>query len=946
MALIRLDQYFMESNAEAAKDRKETLPRSSSQPIPAPVELASKEKQDFLEELVPRNLPPSYFVSATYDGDRQSACIKLYEPVSQRIYLWYDTKGHKPYCFTNVLPEELGKLLHVVNHPGFDHFETVEKYDALFDRRTTVTKIVAKDPLAIGGRPSGCIRDIIPEEYPRIFGSEEEPNVWEAAIKYYQCYIYDLNLSPGMIYKIEEGELVPVVYNEAEEAIGKILQTSFRAEPEDFMPYLESWTRLLEYPAPEMKRVALDIEVFSPMATRVPDAEEAAYPIICVSLASSDGRKRVLLLRRQGKEIEEGSLSLPATVTVEFYKSERDLCSAVFKALDDYPFVITFNGDDFDLRYLFHRAERLGLRRKGKRERPWIEAPSGVLTRHSSRRKQVSVSQEAGNLVSSPEPISAAEDIPIDLGRKVALLKYGVHIDLYRFFFNRSIQVYAFGQRYRNVTLDEICRAILGKSKIEISKPVSELSYKELAEYCLNDAEITLELTTYNDDLVMKLILVLTRISRMPMEDVSRQGVSRWIRSFMQYEHRRKGMLIPNPEDILAVKGTTATKAIIKGKKYMGAIVVQPVPGVYFNIAVMDFQSLYPSIIKVHNLGYQSIRCPHEECRGNEVPGTPHWMCTKQRALESALIGSLRDLRVRWYKPKAKDKSLPKEQQNWYDITQSALKVILNASYGVFGAETFDLYCPPVAEATAAIGRDIITQTIKQARELGIQVVYGDTDSLFLKNPSPEQIRMLAEWSEKTLGMELEADKSYRYAVLSSRKKNYLGVFPDGSVEVKGLTGKKRHIPHLIKRYFDEMEDRLSEVKTPADFEQAKKDIERIIRECYNVIKRREWRDLNELAFEVVLGKLPTYYTKTTPQHVKAAKLLGEKGTEIKAGDLIRFVKVSKDPHVKPVELATDRDIDVDKYIAYLRSTFDQILDALGLEFEKIIGLTRLEQFM
>jgi len=901
MAPIRLDQYMTEPSMRNAKDKENKVSTTPSQPLRATVKPTDREQQNLKEEVAPRNLPPSYFVSATYDGESQSACVKLYEPSSQLIYHWYDKSGHKPYCFTNIQPEELEKMERVVGHPGFDHIESIEKYDALLDQKVTVSKIVAKDPLAIGGRPTGCIRDIIPEDYPRMFTSEREPKVWEAAIKYYECYIYDRELSPGMVYRIDDGELVPVVYSEVEDAVKKILETSFKDESEDFLPYLESWTRLLEYPAPDMKRVALDIEVFSPVATRVPDADEAAYPIICASLAGSDGKKRVLLLKREESRLEEGSLNLPLDVVVEFYMSERDLCSAVFEALEDYPFVITFNGDDFDLRYLFHRSQKIGFRRV---------------------------------------------EVPIEPGRKIYLLRRGIHIDFYKFFFNRSIQVYAFSQKYRNVTLDEICKAILGRSKMEISKPISELSYEELAKYCLNDAEITLELSTYNDDLVMKLILVLTRISRMPMEDVSRQGVSRWIRSFMQYEHRRKGMLIPNPDDIIAVKGTTATKAIIKGKKYMGAIVVQPVPGVYFNISVMDFQSLYPSIIKVHNLGYQSVRCPHEECRGNEVPGTPHWICTKQRALESALIGSLRDLRVRWYKPKAKDKSLPKSQRNWYDIIQSALKVILNASYGVFGADAFDLYCPPVAEATAAIGRDIITQTIKEARELGIQVIYGDTDSLFLKNPSQEQIRLLAEWSEKALGMELEVDKSYRYAVLSSRKKNYLGVFPDGSVDVKGLTGKKRHIPRLIKSYFDEMENRLSEVKTPADFEEAKKDIEKIVRECYNMLKRREWTDLNDLAFEVVLGKLPTFYTKTTPQHVKAARLLKDKGIEIKAGDLIRFVKVSKDPHVKPVELATDREIDIDKYIAYLRSTFDQILDALGLEFEKIIGLTRLEQFM
>lgn len=844
-------------------------------------------------------MPPSYFVSATYAGKKRSACIRLYEPTSQRIYSWYDTSGHKPYCFTNVPPEELEKLSGVVNHSGFDHFETVGKYDALVDKEITVTKIVAKDPLAIGGRPAGCIRDIIPQEYPIVFGTEKEVKVWEAQIKYYECYIFDRDLMPGMIYKVANGELIPVTDETIEKNVESMLEAGFKDEPKDLWQNLNSWARMLEYPAPDMRRVALDIEVFSPVATRVPDPEEAPYEVICTSLVGSDGKKRVLILKREA--VKEGELNLPADMSVEFYNSEKDLLSAIFEALDDYPFVITFNGDDFDLRYLYRRAEKVGFRR---------------------------------------------EEVPIVLGRRVCLLEYGVHIDLYRFFFNRSIQIYAFSQKYRNSTLNEISRAVLGRTKLDLSKPISELSYGELALYCLNDSELTLDLTKYNDELVMKLLVALTRISRMPMEDVSRQGVSRWIRSFMQYEHRKRGMLIPNQKDIVAAKGTTTTKAIIKGKKYMGAIVVQPVPGVHFNVAVMDFQSLYPSITKVHNLGYQSIRCTHAECKDNLVPGTPHWICRKQRALESALIGSLRDLRVRWYKSKAKDQSLPKDQRNWYNVIQNALKVILNASYGVFGAEAFDLYCPPVAEATAALARSVLTQTITKARELGVEVIYGDTDSLFLKNPSPEQIKVLSEWSERVLSMGLEVDKSYRYAVLSSRKKNYLGVYANGTVDVKGLTGKKRHIPLLIKHSFDEMEDRLSKVKSPADFELAKKDVTRIVKDCYLRLKKREWDNIDDLAFEVVLGKLLKAYNKTTPQHVKAARLLQDRGMELKAGDTIRFVKVMKPPHVKPVQLATDREVDADKYISYLRSTFDQILDALGLEFDEIVGLTRLEQFM
>ncbi len=193
--------------------------------------------------------------------------------------------------------------------------------------------------------------------------------------------------------------------------------------------------------------------------------------------------------------------------------------------------------------------------------------------------------------------------------------------------------------------------------------------------------------------------------------------------------------------------------------------------------------------------------------------------------------------------------------------------------------------------------------------------------------------------------MGIDVDKVYRYAVFSSRKKNYLGVLDDGTVDVKGLTGKKKHIPVFIKDAFNEMKDRLSKVKNPEDFERAKKDIAEIVRERYTRLKRREWESTSDLAFNVVLGEELEHYTKTTPQHVKAAKILEKSGVELHAGDFISFVKTVREPHVKPVELATKNDVDVDKYVAYLHSTFDQVLDALGLSFDEIIGLTKLERF-
>ncbi len=837
------------------------------------------------EPIIAENLEDAYLVSLMYSREKKVACLKFYEQKSSRVFFWYDNSGHNPYCLSDISPEELKKIENLVTLHGFDHFETVEKYDPLEDKQIKLTKIVAKDPSSIGGQGAGShIRDLIPK-------------AWEANIRYYESYIYDRGIIPGMPYDIRDGKLVGSSYRVANKLLEEI-NSLFKGESEEFLSYVNQWINLFECPVPDFRRVAIDIEVYSPVKTRIPSPELANQPIVAISLLGSDGLRKVLLLKREG--IEEGNQKLVENIEVKFYDTEYDMLLEAFKALLDYPVVLTFNGDDFDLPYMVHRAEKIGFPR---------------------------------------------EKIPIELGKDEALLKYGINIDLYKFFFNRSMQIYAFSRKYTDVTLDAISKAFLGVGKIKIEKPISELTYSELANYCAQDSIITLDLTRFSDNLVVKLIATLSRISRMPMEDVIRQGVSSWIRSLIYFEHRKLNWLIPRPEDILDAKGVVATKAVIEGKKYRGAVVVKPVSGVHFNVAVLDFASLYPSIIKHWNLSYETVLCPHKGCRDNLIPETPHWVCRIRRGITSLIIGSLRDFRVKWYKPKSKDKNLSSTLRNWYDVVQCSLKVILNASYGVFGAEVFAFYCPTVAESTASIGRYLITKTIEKAQNLGIEVVYGDTDSIFLENPAEEQINELTKWTRESFGMDLDVDKTYRYSVFSIRKKNYLGVYPDGSVDIKGLTGKKRNTPNFLQKAFTEMTEILGEVKSPIDFDDAKERIKKIVKECYTKMKRGEYK-LEDLAFNVTMGKPAEGYTKTTPQHVKAARQLSKAGYEIKSGEIISFVKVVGAPSVKPTQLASVQEVDLDKYVNYVESTFDQVLDALGLDFNDIVGLKKLESFL
>jgi len=878
MRLVTLDSFSKREELEKKGiDSVENLEAGEGEPQ---IRIEEQKPISTAQDRRPSNLGVSIVLSVDYDGVEGCAYVKLYCLEDGMVYFWYDNTGHKPYCLTDMSLGEVKRIPDIASHRGLEGFEEVKLYDAVNDEEKVMTKIIAKDPLSIGGKPSGCIRDIL------------QPRVWEANIKYHDCYMYDTGIIPCMPYRILEGKLLPIEVDlpgEAREFID-----SLRDVDDDERILIERWMKRLEYPVPRMRHLVLDIEVASPYPSRIPDPRKAEYPVVAVAFVDSEGSKRVLLLERHGIPKEDFSIE---GLSVEFYRDEKLLLKNVFETIDRYPVVVSFNGDDFDLRYLFHRAEHLGFQRS---------------------------------------------EIPITLSRDSASIRFGIHLDLYKFFFNRSIQVYAFRSRYYENTLEGVASALLGVGKISLDKPISELSYRELAEYCLRDAELTYGLLSYEGWLTFNLMVILSRITGTTLEDLCRQGVSGWIRNMLEREHRARGWIIPRREDLLKVKGGATTKAVIEGKKYRGGHVIKPEPGIHFQIAVLDFQSMYPSAMQRYNLSYETIRCKHEECRSNIIPGTAHWVCRKRKGVTSLLIGSLKDIRVKWYKSKSKDKSLPSNLRDWYSTVSESLKVLINASYGVFGAENFAFFCPPVAEATAAIGRYAIEETIKEARRLGLRVIYGDTDSLFIEKPSPDKIVKLTQWVKSNLLMDIDVDKVYRYTVFSARKKNYIGVYEDGSVDVKGLTGKKRNTPEFLKTAFAEMTKLLGQVTNEREFEDVKRKIKDLVRKYYMKLKRREL-SLEELAFKIMLGKPIEAYKKTTPQHLKAALLLRSIGKEVDVGDIISYVKVVGKIGVKPVELASVEEVDIAKYVDHLKTTFQPILEALDIDFNEAIGLSQLD---
>src|SRR5208337_3416824 len=118
------------------------------------------------------------------------------------------------------------------------------KFQALRGQSINVTKIVAKDPLTIGGKATGSIRD--------------ELTAWEADIKYVENYIYDRALEPGMMYECKAKQLRQVDYKLSDKT-GKEIEQILHEESLEYKSLANEWMRLLECPVPQYRRVALDI---------------------------------------------------------------------------------------------------------------------------------------------------------------------------------------------------------------------------------------------------------------------------------------------------------------------------------------------------------------------------------------------------------------------------------------------------------------------------------------------------------------------------------------------------------------------------------------------------------------------------------------------------------------------------------------------------------------
>ncbi|MEM2924780.1 MAG: DNA-directed DNA polymerase [Methanocellales archaeon] len=364
----------------------------------------------------------------------------------------------------------------------------------------------------------------------------------------------------------------------------------------------------------------------------------------------------------------------------------------------------------------------------------------------------------------------------------------------------------------------------------------------------------------------------LAKMTRLPLDEVSKIGRGRQVEAFLAAEAYKIGELVP-------AKGSG-------GETYTGGFVLEPKKGVHENVVCLDFTSMYPSIMIAFNISPDTLI---EKGDGYVAPEVGHIFRKDVEGFFTRILKSLVEKRSELKRALSKmDRDSP--EYKLLDIKQQTLKVLTNAFYGYTGWASARWYRRECAEATAAWGRYFIKEAIKEAEKMGLEVIYGDTDSLFIKYPRAkskeevlEKAKVFASNISAKFPLELDIENFYNVVFFTEAKKRYAGLTDKGEVIVKGLEVKRGDWCELAKRIQSEVIKIILRDRDPSKAAALVKETVSKIREA-----KIPFEDL--VIYKTLTKDIESYDSRLA--HVLAAKKAKEEEIKAEVGAKIGYVIV------------------------------------------------------
>ncbi|WP_339439438.1 DNA polymerase II [Pseudomonas sp. EA_15y_Pfl1_P104] len=492
---------------------------------------------------------------------------------------------------------------------------------------------------------------------------------------------------------------------------------------------------------------------------------------------------------------------------------------------------------------------------------------------------------------------------------------------------------------FESFSLENVAQTLLGEGK-DISTPYQRMDeinrmFAEdkpaLARYNLKDCELVTRIFKKTE--LLKFLLERASVTGLPA-DRNGGSVAAFTHLYMPLMHRQ-GFVAPNLGD----KPPQASP---------GGFVMDSRPGLYESVLVLDYKSLYPSIIRsflidpvglIEGLKYPDDSASVEGFRGARFSRTRHCL--------PSIVARV-----------SEGREVAKREHN-APLSQ-ALKIIMNAFYGVLGSSGCRFFDTRLASSITLRGHQIMRQTRELVEAQGYEVIYGDTDSTFVwlgSAHSQEEASRIGRalvlhvndwWREHLLtafglqsALELQYETHFtRFLMPTIRgaeegsKKRYAGlvVRSDGSEEMvyKGLETVRSDWSPLARRFQQELYQRIFHRQPHQDY----------IRDYVRRTLSGEFDEL--LIYRKRLRRRLDDYERNVPPHVRAARLADEyndrlnRPRQYQRGGWINYVISVNGPEPLEVRQAP---IDYDHYVTrQLQPVADAILPFVNDDFSTLVG--------
>ena len=432
---------------------------------------------------------------------------------------------------------------------------------------------------------------------------------------------------------------------------------------------------------------------------------------------------------------------------------------------------------------------------------------------------------------------------------------------------------------------------------------------------------------------LLEQLLIRSKLTGLRMDRVGQSVAS--FEYFMLPHIHRAGYAAPDTADV------------VPGAHAAGGLVFTSEPGLYENIMVFDFLSLYPSIIRTFKID------PLSRLSAERFPESP-------RIETPAGIPFSRDSHILPEHIKKLMETRAEAKKAGNGPLSQAVKILMNSYYGVMGTTGCRFYHPDLPTAITGTGQWVLKTTAGYLRDRGLKVLYGDTDSVFVQLPAGMAsgsggagkpggagdyrpvVESLAEeinsFFRDKLKIDygadsrlvLEPEKLYSRFFLppmrgssEGSRKRYAGLLADtGEIEFKGMEYVRSDWTDLAKEFQAELFRKFF----------AREELPGWIRDRVERIRKGE--EDNKLVYRRRLTKPAEEYVKNVPPHVRAARLADPDGK--KRLRRVSYVMTLRGP--VPVNLEHD-DIDYDHYIEkQIEPLADTVLPFTGTSFSEIIN--------